>query len=60
MQSDNAHRDMAIHWPVAYAPPVAPVFSHNETPNPHRLPQRLTSLADDPNWPNWFVMSKMS
>lgn len=30
MQSDRAHRDMAIRWPAAYNPSVAPVFSHNE------------------------------
>ena len=30
MQADRAHRDMEIHWPAAYDPSVAPVFSHNE------------------------------
>ena len=58
MQADRAHRDMAIRWPAAYDPSVAPVFSHNELlihANCHRT---FAHLADATSWPNWLVIVK--
>ena len=58
MHSDRAHRDMAIRWPAAYDPSVAPVFSHNELlirADCHRTFSRLANVVD---WPNWLVIIK--
>ena len=56
VQSDRAHRDPAMHWPAAYDPSAAPVFSHNELlirADCHRAFAYLTDAAD---WPNWLVI----
>lgn len=58
MQSDRAHRDMALRWPAAYDPSVAPVFSHNELVIHADCHRTFTRLADAPNWPNWLVIVK--
>lgn len=58
MQSDRAHRDMAIHWPAAYNPSIAPVFSHNELLIHADCHQTFARLADAPDWPNWLVIVK--
>lgn len=58
MAADRAHRDPAIHWPAAYDPSIAPVFSHNElliSTNCHRA---FTRLADATAWPTWFILTK--
>lgn len=58
MQADRARRDNAIHWPAAYDPSVAPVFSHNELlihSDCHKVFERL---ADAPAWPSWLVIVK--
>ncbi len=58
MQSDRSHRDGAIHWPAAFDPSVAPVFSHNELlihADCHRV---FSRLVDAPAWPNWLVIVK--
>ena len=46
MQSDRAHRDMAIRWPAAYDPSVAPVFSHNELLIHADCPRTFVQLAN--------------
>ena len=58
MQSDRAHRDMAIRWLGAYDPSVAPVFSHNELLIHADCAQTLARLADATAWPNWLVIVK--
>ena len=58
LQIDRAHRDTAIHWPVAYDPSVAPVFSHNETVIHTDCHRTFARLADAVDWPNWFVLVK--
>ena len=55
---DRAHRDLSIHWPRAFDPGKAPVFSHNELlihADCHRVWTRLLDVTD---WPNWFVLTK--
>ena len=56
MQSDRARRDMAIRWPVAYDPSVAPVFSHNELLIHADCKRTFAHLADATSWPNWLVI----
>ena len=58
MASDRAHRDPAIHWPAAYNPLVAPVFSHNELLIQTNCHRAFTRLADAVDWPNWLVLVK--
>ena len=58
MQSDRAHRDMAIRWPAAYDPSVAPVFSHNELLIRADCHRTFARLADAVAWPNWLVIVK--
>ena len=58
MQSDRAHRDVSIHWPAAYDPSVAPVFSHNELLIHSDCHRTFARLADATNWPNWLVIVK--
>ncbi len=55
---DRAHRDTAIHWPKAYDPSVAPVFSHNELLLQTDCHRAFTRLADATGWPNWFILTK--
>lgn len=58
LADDRAHRDLAIHWPKAYDPSVASVFSHNELLLNTDCHRAFTSLADAPNWANWFILTK--
>lgn len=58
MQSDRANRDMAIRWPAAYDPAVAPVFSHNELLIHADCHRAFTRLADATDWPKWLVIVK--
>ena len=58
MQADRAHRDMAIRWPAAYDPSVAPVFSHNELLIHADCHRTFAHLADATSWPNWLVIVK--
>ena len=58
MQSDRAHRDMAIRWPAAYDPSVASVFSHNELLIHAGCHSTFARLADAPDWPSWHVIVK--
>ena len=58
MQSDRAHRDMAIHWLAAYDPSIAPVFSYNELLIHADCHSTFARLADAPDWPNWLVIVK--
>ena len=58
LADDRADRDRAIHWPRAFDPSVAPVFSHNELlihADCHRV---WTQLTDVTRWPDWFVLTK--
>ncbi len=55
---DRSHRDMAIHWPKAFDPSTAPVFSHNELlihADCHRVWEQFTNVTA---WPNWFILTK--
>ena len=56
MSSDRAHRDTAIHWPAAYDPSAAPVFSHNELLIHTDCHRTFARLADATAWPNWLVI----
>ena len=58
MQSDRATRDMAIRWPTAYDPAVAPVFSHNELLIHADCHRAFIRLADATDWPKWLVIVK--
>ena len=58
MQSDRARRDGAIHWPAAYDPSVAPVFSHNELLIHTDCHHTFAHLADATSWPSWLVIVK--
>ncbi len=58
MAADRAHRDTAIHWPTAYDPGVAPVFSHNELLLHADCHTAFTHLAEATEWPNWFALVK--
>jgi hypothetical protein len=58
MQEDRAHRDMEIHWPAAYDPSVAPVFSHNELLIHADCHRTFARLADATAWPSWLVIVK--
>ena len=58
LAEDRTHRDPAIHWPKAYDPSVAPVFSHNELLIHTDCHRAFTRLADATAWPNWFVLTK--
>ena len=58
LQSDRAHRDLAIHWSAAYDPSVAPVFSHNELLIHAGCHQAFARLADATDWPSWLVLVK--
>ena len=55
---DLAHQDRAIHWPAAFSPAVAPVFTHNELlihASCTRVWARFTQPTD---WPTWFPLVK--
>ncbi len=54
--ADRAHRDSAIHWPAAYDPSVAPVFSHNELLLHTTCHRAFTPLADATDWPHWLIL----
>ena len=58
MQADRAHRDLAIRWPAAYDPSVAPVFSHNELLIHADCHRAFTHLTDAMGWPDWLVIVK--
>ena len=58
MQADRAHRDLEIHWPAAYDPSVAPVFSHNELLIHADCHRTFARLADANAWPSWLVIVK--
>ena len=58
LAADRAHRDTAIHWPLAFDPGVAPVFSHNELLLHTDCHRAFTHLADAPHWPDWFLLTK--
>lgn len=58
MQSDREHRDLAIRWPAAYDPSVAPVFSHNELLIHADCHRTFIRLADAVDWPTWLVIVK--
>ncbi len=58
MQSDRAHRDVALRWPAAYDPSVAPVFSHNELLVHADCHRTFAHLADATSWPKWLVIVK--
>lgn len=58
MTSDRSHRDLTIHWPAAYDPSTAPVFSHNELLIHADCHRTFTRLADANSWPNWLVIVK--
>ena len=58
MQTDRAHRDVAIHWQAAYSPDVAPVFSHNELLLHTDCHRAFTRMADATTWPDWFPLVK--
>ena len=58
MQSDREHRDFGIHWPAAYNPSVAPVFSHNELLISASCQRTFEELADARDWPTWLVIVK--
>ena len=55
-QQDRAHRDRAIHWPVAYDPSTAPVFSHNELLIHTDCHRAFATLANATDWPKWLVI----
>ena len=57
LAQDRAHRDPAIHWPQAYDPGVAPVFSHNELLLHTDCHRAFTHLADATRWPDWFLLT---
>ena len=55
---DLEHRDPAIHWPAAFDPSTAKIFSHNELlihADCHRVWGRLTDLT---SWPSWFLLTR--
>ena len=58
MQADRARRDVAIRWPAAYDPSVAPVFSHNELLIHADCHRAFVHLADVTSWSNWLVIVK--
>lgn len=58
LQADRAQRDLAIRWPSAYDPSVAPVFSHNELLIHADCHNAFSRLADATSWPNWLVIVK--
>ena len=58
LTEDRAHRDTAIHWPNAFNPSVAPVFSHNELLLHTDCHHAFTHLADAPHWPDWFLLTR--
>ena len=58
MQADRAHRDVEIHWPAAYDPSVAPVFSHNELLIHADCHRTFARLSDAIAWPSWLVIVK--
>ena len=58
MQADRARRDMAIRWPAAYDPSVAPVFSHNELLIHADCHRTFDRLSDATAWPSWLVIVK--
>ena len=56
--ADLPHRDPDIHWPSAFNPSTAKIFSHNELlirADCHRVFTRLTDLT---SWPTWFLLTK--
>lgn len=58
IESDRAHRDASIHWPAAYDPSVAPVFSHNQLLIHADCRRAFERLADATDWPEWLVIVK--
>ena len=58
MQADRARRDLEIHWPAAYDPSVAPVFSHNELLIHADCHHIFPRLSDATAWPSWLVIVK--
>ena len=58
MAQDRAHRDTAIHWPKAFDPSAAPVFSHNEIVINTDCHRAFNRLADATGWPSWFLLTK--
>ncbi len=58
IKEDRANRDSAIHWPAAYSPDVAPVFSHNELLLHTDCHRAFIRLADATTWPDWLAIVK--
>ncbi len=58
MHADRAHRDPAIHWPAAYSPSVAPVFSHNELLLHTTCHTTFAHMTDATTWPDWLAIVK--
>ena len=58
MQADRARRDTKIHWPAAYDPSVAPVFSHNELLIHANCHSTFARLSDATAWQSWLVIVK--
>ena len=55
---DLPQRDPTIHWPKAFDPATAPVFSHNQLlihTDCHRVWTNLTNVTA---WPTWFVLTR--
>jgi len=56
--ADLARRDPAIHWPKAFDPSSAHLFSHNELLIHANCPRVFTRLTDLTDWPNQVVFIK--
>ncbi len=56
--ADLPHRDPAIHWPAAFDPSTAKIFSHNELLIHASCHRAFTRLADLTSWPTWFLLTR--
>lgn len=58
LSTDRAARDTSIHWPKAFDPGTAPVFSHNELTLETDCHRAFTKLANATHWPDWFLLTR--
>ena len=55
---DLAHREPSIHWPAAFDPASARIFSHNELLMHATCEHAFARLTDVTSWPGWFPLVK--
>ena len=58
MKQDLANREKDIHWPQAFDPSQADLFSHNELLVNASCERIWSHIIDATRWPEWYPNSK--